>query len=319
MTDGEAARESFFTYIRHRMTGFGATSRRKGSRRQMIEHPDFLELMARRSSGMTVSASVTPTAVGPIEYHGTAEVDAECALLQNAPFTQTFMTAVSPGMVAAALNNQHYSSDEDYLRALGRALSVEYRVIVARGLLLQIDAPDLAADRSGVFSELSLAEYMRWAEMVVDTINSALEGIEPQRVRLHVCWGNMEAPHTHDVALEDILGTLYRAHVGALVISMANPRHSHEYKCFARHPLPDGMKLVAGVIDSTTNYVEHPEVVADRLERVATAVGDPTRIMAGTDCGFASLAGYTPVAPSIVWKKLSAMRAGADLAAARLF
>jgi 5-methyltetrahydropteroyltriglutamate--homocysteine methyltransferase len=212
------------------------------------------------------------------------------------------MTAVSPGMVAVALNNQHYSSDEDYLRALGRRcrLSVEYHAIVARGLLLQIDAPDLAVDRSGPFSELSLAEYMRWAEMVVDTINNALEGIEPQRVRLHVCWGNMEAPHTHDVALEDILGTLYRAHVGALVISMANPRHAHEYKCFARHPLPDGMKLVAGVIDSTTNYVEHPEVVADRLERVATAVGDPTRIMAGTDCGFASLAGYTPVAPSIV-------------------
>jgi len=129
----------------------------------------------------------------------------------------------------------------------------------------------------------------------------------------------MEAPHTHDVALENILGTLYRAHVGALVISMANPRHAHEYKCFARRPLPDGMKLVAGVIDSTTNYVEHPEVVADRLERVATAVGDPTRIMAGTDCGFSSLAGYTPVAPSIVWEKLRAMRAGANLAASHLF
>jgi len=145
-------------------------------------------------------------------------------------------------------------------------LSVEYHAIVTRGLLPQVDAPDLVADRSGTFSDLSLAEYLRRAKMVVDTINNALESIDPQHVRLHVCWGNME---------------------------VANPRHAHEYKCFARDPLPDGMKLVAGVIDSTTNYVEHPEVVADRLEPVAAAVGDPSRIIAGTDRGFASLAGYT--------------------------
>jgi 5-methyltetrahydropteroyltriglutamate--homocysteine methyltransferase len=155
-------------------------------------------------------------------------------------------------------------------------------------------------------------------ELVVASINTALEGIPPSNVRLHVCWGNYEGPHNHDVPLDDILPSIYRARVGALVVSMANPRHEHEYRCFSRQPLPDGMSLVAGVIDTTNNYVEHPEVVADRLERVAQAVGDPRRIIAGTDCGFDTSAGLGDVAPSLVWEKLRAMREGAELATARL-
>jgi 5-methyltetrahydropteroyltriglutamate--homocysteine methyltransferase len=154
--------------------------------------------------------------------------------------------------------------------------------------------------------------------LVVDSINDALTGIDRDRVRLHVCWGNYEGPHDLDVPLEEILTLLYRAHVGALVISMANARHEHEYRCFAREPLPAGMALVAGVIDTTNNYVEHPEVVADRITRVAEAVGDPHRIVAGTDCGFDTSAGIGDVAPSVVWEKLRALRAGADLATARL-
>jgi 5-methyltetrahydropteroyltriglutamate--homocysteine methyltransferase len=185
-------------------------------------------------------------------------------------------------------------------------------------LLLQVDAPDLAMERHTLFADRPLAEFLAWVDLVVAAINRSLEGLDPSRVRLHVCWGNYEGPHTYDVGLEEILPRLYQANVGALLISMANARHAHEYTCFRRHPLPAGMLLVAGVIDTTSNYVEHEEVVADRLERIAEAVGDPHRILAGTDCGFDTSAGIGDVAPSLVWEKLRALRAGADLATTRL-
>jgi 5-methyltetrahydropteroyltriglutamate--homocysteine methyltransferase len=173
-------------------------------------------------------------------------------------------------------------------------------------------------ERHTLFADEPLDVFLAWVELVVDGINSALEDIDPARVRLHVCWGNYEGPHTRDVPLGDILPLLYRANVGALVLSMANARHAHEHSCFRRHPLPDGMVLVAGVIDTTSNYVEHEEVVAERLERVAESVGDPRRVIAGTDCGFDTSAGIGDVAPSLVWEKLRALRAGADLASERL-
>ena len=316
--DGEQARESFFTYVQHRMTGFGDASQR-AMMRDLVEHPDFLELQIPRFQRIKVSLFSAAAAIAEVNYRDTSETDAECALVANAPFARTFMTAASPGIIAAAMENRHYASRDEYVRALGRALSVEYRFIVDRGLLLQIDAPDLAMERHTLFADRPLAEFVEWVDLVIDTINTALEGIDPSAVRLHVCWGNYEGPHTHDVPLDDILPSIYRAHVGAIVVSLANARHEHEYKCFARHPLPDGMSLVAGVIDTTNNYVEHPEVVADRLERIATAVGDPHRIIAGTDCGFDTSAGLGDVAPSLVWKKLEAMREGADLASERLF
>jgi 5-methyltetrahydropteroyltriglutamate--homocysteine methyltransferase len=199
------------------------------------------------------------------------------------------------------------------------ALAVEYGAIVERGLLLQIDAPDLALERHTLFAQRPLADFLAWVELVIGAINGALTGIDPGRVRLHVCWGNYEGPHSLDVPLADILPLLYEAHVGALVISMANPRHAHEYRCFERHPLPDDKLLVAGVIDTTTNYVEHPEVVADRLVRVAGAVGDARRVIAGTDCGFDTSAGIGDIAPSVVWEKLRVLRVGADLATGRLW
>jgi len=316
--DGEQARESFFTYVQHRMTGFGDASQR-AVMRDLSEHPDFLELQIPRFQRIKVNLFGAAAAIGDVAYRDTSEAEAECALVADAPFERTFMTATSPGIVAAAMENRHYGSMEEYVRVLGRALAVEYQFIVDRGLLLQIDAPDLAMERHTLFADRSLSDFLEWIALVVDTINDALTGIDPSNVRLHVCWGNYEGPHTHDVALDDILPTIYRARVGALVVSMANPRHEHEYKCFARHPLPAGMALVAGVIDTTSNYVEHPEVVADRLERVAQAVGDPRQIMAGTDCGFDTSAGLGDVAPSLVWEKLRALRAGADLAGDRLF
>lgn len=316
--DGEQARESFVTYVQHRMTGFGGTSRRP-LMRDLLDHPDFLDLALPRRERTKVDLMAAPAAIGEVAYRDTAELEAECALVAGAPFAQTFMTAASPGIVAAAMENRHYASREEYVRAVAGALRTEYRGIVDRGLLLQIDAPDLALERHTLFADRPLAEFLSWVELVVDAINSALEGIDPGAVRLHVCWGNYEGPHTLDVPFEEIQPLLYEAHVGALVVSMANARHAHEYKCFERHPLPDGMVLVAGVIDTTSNYVEHPEVVADRLARIAVAVGDPTRVIAGTDCGFDTSAGIGDVAPSLVWEKLRALRAGADRATARLF
>jgi len=253
-----------------------------------------------------------------VTYRDRSEVDAECALAAGAPFAETFMTAASPGIIAAAMENRHYDTREDYVRAVAVALRTEYQAIVGHGLLLQIDAPDLAMERHTLFADQPLPDFLAWVELVVDSINTALVGIDPDRVRLHVCWGNYEGPHTHDVPFDDILGLLYDAHVGGLVLSMANARHAHEHHCFERRPLPEHMVLVAGVIDTTSNVVEHPEAVADRIVAVARAVGDPGRVMAGTDCGFDTSAGIGDVAPTVVWEKLRALRAGADLASERL-
>jgi 5-methyltetrahydropteroyltriglutamate--homocysteine methyltransferase len=286
--------------------------------RDLREHPDFLELALPRRERMQVDLMHAPAAIDDVSYGDTAELDDECALVADAPFAETFMTAPSPGIVAAAMENRHYPSREQYLRAVADALRTEYRAIVDRGLLLQIDAPDLALERHVLFADRPLREFLSWVELVVDVLNGALDGIDPGRVRLHVCWGNYEGPHTHDVAFAEIQPLLYVARVGALVVSMANARHAHEHRCFERRPLPDRMLLVTGVIDTTSNYVEHPEVVAERLATVARSVGDPRRVIAGTDCGFDTSAGIGDVAPSVAWAKLAALRAGADLASERL-
>ncbi len=218
---------------------------------------------------MKVNLMAAPAAIGPITYPDTSELAAECDLVAGAGFAETFMTSASPGIVASAMENRYYATRDEYVRAVAAALGTEYRFIVDRGLLLQIDVPDLAMERHTLFADAPLREFLGWVELVVDAINHALAGIDPGRVRLHVCWGNYEGPHTHDVALAEILPLLYEANVGALVLSMANARHAHEHACFERHPLPEDMALVVGVIDTTSNYVEHEEVVADRIERVA--------------------------------------------------
>lgn len=313
--DGEQARESFVTYVQHRMTGFGNTGRRP-IMRDILDHPDFMELIRGRRGEVSLMAA--PAAVAEVTYRDTTEVAAECALVADAPYLETFMTAASPGIVASVMENRHFPSMTEYVQAVAAALATEYRFIVGKGLLLQIDAPDLALERHVLFADRPLADFVDWVDLVIDSLNGALAGIDPARVRLHVCWGNYEGPHTHDVALDDILGSLYRANVGALVVSMANARHAHEFKCFARRPLPEGMIIVAGVIDTTSNYVEHPEVVADRIVRIAEVVGG-SRVIAGTDCGFDTSAGIGDIAPSVVWEKLRALRAGADLATSRLY
>jgi 5-methyltetrahydropteroyltriglutamate--homocysteine methyltransferase len=269
--------------------------------------------------------SDAPQAVGEVAYLGLAEAARECDLFLRCadaaprPFVERFMTAASPGIIATTMLNAHYASHEAYVMALARALREEYALIHARGLLLQVDCPDLAMEGPRLFQDLPLERFLEVVDVHVEAINVALGDVPPDRVRLHVCWGNYDGPHTHDVPLEALLPRLYRARVGALSIEMANPRHQHEHRAFRRHPLPDGMLLLPGVIDSTTNFVEHPEVVADRLVQVAEAVGDPRRIIASVDCGFGTFAGSEMVADSVIWAKLRALRDGARLASERLF
>ena len=321
--DGEQARESFFTYVQHRMSGFGGASDRPVMR-DIVHYRSFLELKLPEFARPMVSLTTAPKAIGEVRYVDRVPLEQECAqylrILAAEPrrFTESFMTAASPGIVAAAMLNEHYPRYADYVVAVADALRTEYEYIVAQGFVLQLDCPDLAMERHTSFADRPLEDFLAFVDVNVEAINRALAAIPPERVRMHVCWGNYEAPHVFDVPLEDILPRLYRARVGALVLSMANPRHAHEHRAFARHPLPAGMLLVAGVIDTTTNYVEHPEVVADRLERAAEAVGDPRRVLAGTDCGFATAAGLGEVAEEVVWEKLRALRAGADLATRRL-
>ncbi|HYM31682.1 MAG TPA: hypothetical protein VEU47_10305, partial [Candidatus Cybelea sp.] len=258
-------------------------------------------------------------------YLGSGLIRQECqefrAVLDElgAGFVEPFLTAPSPGMIASAMRNEYYDSEDAYLAAIGKAVQDEYEAIVGEGFLLQLDCPDLALERHVSYQSRPLADFIDYVERVVATINTAIRNVPRDKVRMHVCWGNYEAPHDCDVPLESILPALLKANVGALVLPFANPRHAHEIRCLAEHPLMDDQAIAAGVIDPLTNFVEHPEVVADRIERVARAIGDPRRVLACTDCGFDTSAGMGRVAEDVVWAKFAAMKEGARLATARLF
>ncbi|HEV8441063.1 MAG TPA: methionine synthase [Methylomirabilota bacterium] len=323
INDGEQPRVGFSTYVARRLRGFGGESRRPTAR-DVAEFPDYAAMLeARRRLGPKIGNA--PQALAEVEYADLGEATAECDLflrsVQDAPRTaaELFMTAASPGVIATTMLDAFYGSHERYVTALAREMRKEYELIHRRGLLLQIDAPDLAMERTRFFQNEPIERFQQMVELHVEAINRATAGIPPDRIRLHVCWGNYDGPHIHDVPLEAILPLLYRARVGALSIELANPRHAHEHKVLKRHRPPDSMLLLPGVIDSTTSFVEHPEVVADRICQVVDAVGDRTRVIASTDCGFGTFAGTEAVAESVVWAKLRALREGADLATERLW
>jgi 5-methyltetrahydropteroyltriglutamate--homocysteine methyltransferase len=322
--NGEQQREGFFLYLRHRLSGFGGIWKR-WPRADVERYPAFKAAMEQLLSGReAVSNFAPPKAIGEIRYLDAAAVEAECTAFAAAlaahegGFVEPFFTAPSPGIVAAAVKNEHYDTEEAYLAALGRALRVEYEAIVAHGFVLQLDCPDLALERHVSYQDRPLGDFLGFVERVVATLDAALADVPRERVRMHVCWGNYEAPHDCDVPLEEILPILRQLRVGGLVLPFANPRHAHEINRLERH-LGDDQVIVAGVIDTLTNFVEHPEVVADRIERVARAVGDPRRVLAGTDCGFDTSAGMGRVAEDVVWAKLRALRDGARIASSRLF
>jgi 5-methyltetrahydropteroyltriglutamate--homocysteine methyltransferase len=323
--NGEQPRDSFFLYLRDRLTGLGGSWERP-TRADVERYPAFAKRWAEQASGENKVSNVSgvPMAIGEVTYADRQTIVDECsdleAALAESPgiFAEAFMSSPSPGIVVSALKNEYYDSLQDYLDAVGKALQVEYETIVESGFILQIDAPDLAMERHVTYKDASLGVFQEFVEMVIGVINRSLVNVPRDRVRLHVCWGNSESPHDSDVPLADILPIILNADVGGLVLPFANPRHAHEYQMFADQPLADDQVLVAGVIDTLTNFVEHPEVVSNRLEHVASVVGDPTRVLAGTDCGFDTSAGWGRVAEDVVWAKLRAMREGADLATQRL-
>jgi 5-methyltetrahydropteroyltriglutamate--homocysteine methyltransferase len=322
--NGEQQREGFFLHIRHRMSGFGGSWQRR-TRADALRYPVFRRIMEEQlASREAVSNMGPPKAIGPVRYLGREAVEAEIADFRAAladtgtHFVEPFLTAPSPGIIAGAMKNEHYPTEAAYLADLGAALREEYGAIVDSGFLLQLDCPDLALERHLSYQDQPLADFLGFVERVVATINAALVNIPREAVRLHVCWGNYEGPHDSDVPLSDILPILYQAKVGAFFLPFANPRHAHEYKLFEKMPLSGDQILIAGVIDSLTNFVEHPEAVADRLERIAEVIGDPHRVIAGTDCGFDTSAGMGRVAEDVVWAKLKSLAEGARLASHQL-
>jgi 5-methyltetrahydropteroyltriglutamate--homocysteine methyltransferase len=323
ISDGEQSRPGFSTYITRRMDGFGGESKRPVPR-DIEEFPHFASLRQKKVSRQTRIGNA-PQAVGDVVYHGAPEAKADCDRLNAAlrkvgrPLDDGFVCSVSPGIVATTMLNAHYDTQENYLFALARELSKEYRAVTDSGFVLQLDCPDLGIERARLYKNDSDAVFERAMEAHVEAINRAIEGIPATKVRLHCCWGNWEGPHTHDVPLATLLPIMYQARVGALSIEFANPRHQHEYQALRDNPLPKDMILIPGVIDTTTNFVEHPQVVANRLIEAVEVVGDRERVIAGTDCGFGTSAGTEQVARDVVWAKLNACSEGAAIASRTLW
>jgi 5-methyltetrahydropteroyltriglutamate--homocysteine methyltransferase len=318
--DGEQQRVAFQTYMAARMSGFGGESKRRVGK-DFVEHPDLVQTFTRRFVHRA-KISNAPQAIADVKYTDMGPISQEIARFKKyagTKFAETFMTAPSPGIVATTLMNAHYDSHEAYVNALAIELRKEYLAIHEAGILLQVDAPDLAMERVMNFQDETDEGFVKICEMHLAAINKACEGIPRDRWRLHICWGNWEGPHVYDIALSKVLPVFYQAKAGALSIEFANPRHQHEYAAFKQHPFPKDMILIPGVIESTSNFVEHPEVVAGRIEQAVAAVGDRERVIASTDCGFGTFAGREWVAASIVWPKLKTMREGADLASQRLW
>jgi 5-methyltetrahydropteroyltriglutamate--homocysteine methyltransferase len=321
--DGEQRRIGFQTYVPQRMSGFaGVSKRRRGI--EFEEFPELLAYLMRRFPNPTKSQQGAPEAQAQIKYHDMKPITDETVGFSRiadelGAFSERFMTAASPGIISTTMLNAHYESHDAYLDAIAREMSKEYQAIHKAGLILQIDAPDLAMDRTMMYRDLSDSEFVKRCERHVAAINKGIEGIPRDRVRLHVCYGNWEGPHIHDIPLAVILPALYTANVGALTIEFSNPRHAHEYTALKQHPLPAHMLLIPGVVETTSNFVEHPEVVARRIEEAVAAVGDRERVMASTDCGFGTFTKREWVIEPVVWLKLKAIRQGADIASARLW
>src|SRR5215470_12180373 len=318
--DGEQQRVGFQTYVPQRMSGFaGVSQRRRG--REFEEFPELVTMLTRRFPHVSKQQNA-PECQGELRYRDTAAIEREIERLKDiaaGAFSELFMTAPSPGIISSTMLNAHYATHDAYLDAIAREMKTEYQAIHKAGLILQIDAPDLAMDRTMMFRDLSDDAFVKMCERHVAAINDGLDGIPRERVRLHCCYGNWEGPHIHDIALAKILPALYEARVGALSLEFSNPRHAHEYGALRQARLPPDMILIPGVIETTSNIVEHPEVVARRIAEAVAAVGERERVIASTDCGFGTFTNREWVIEPAVWLKLRALREGADIASRRLW
>jgi 5-methyltetrahydropteroyltriglutamate--homocysteine methyltransferase len=319
VSDGEMSKISYATYIRHRLTGFEPGNVPRATPADLDDYPEYRDKIA--AMGATPKY-LRPICKGPIKVKDLQLVRVDIERLKKAMaganVAEAFLTAASPGLIAVFQPNEYYPSHQAYLEALGAAMREEYAEIVKSGLLLSIDCPDLAMGRHIKFRDADDAEFLRNAALQIEALNHALEGIPADRVRLHVCWGNYEGPHTRDIPLAKILPEVLKAKPMAFLIEGANPRHEHEWELWKTQKLPDDKVLIPGVLDTSCNFVEHPELVAQRIVRYAELVGRE-RVMAGTDCGFGTFAGFGAVHPAICWQKMRSLAEGARIASRKLW
>ena len=318
VNDGEYSKPSYATYVKDRLRGFGGAS-------QPLQYRDLVDFpgMARRVFGdpgrarRRAPACTDAVAVQDAEAARTDVANLRTAVAQVTP-QEAFLTAASPGVISLFFHNEHYPSHEAYLFAIAEAMKHEYETVARAGLVLQVDCPDLAMGRHIQFADLSLEEFRKMARLHVEALDHALAGVPPDQARMHLCWGNYEGPHHYDVPLADILDIVFAGRASAVSFEAANPRHAHEWRVFENVRVPDGKLIVPGVIDSTTNFVEHPALVAERISRYARLVGREN-VIAGTDCGFGTWVGQAAVDPDIVWAKLASLAEGARLASRELW
>ncbi len=317
VSDGEIGKIGYSTYMIERLSGFGGHVDRKPAA-DLAEHP---ALTKKLSAMMGSQDFVRASCIAPVKLVTLdplwEDIRRFKAALGKAGNPKAFMNAASPGLISAFQLNRYYPTQDAYLADLAAAMQPEYEVIVGEGFLLQLDCPDLAMSRHTGFQDLSEAEFLKVAEANVEALNAATANIPPEKMRMHICWGNYEGPHDHDIPLERVINIILKARPATILFEAANPRHEHEWKVWADAKIPDHKKLAPGLIDTCSNYVEHPELIAQRIERFAAIVGGD-RVIASTDCGFGTFAGYGKIDPDVTWKKLRSLRAGADIAGARL-
>ncbi len=318
VSDGETSKIGYATYMQERLNGFAGHNERKIAL-DLVDYPAFREKMARVTG---VQAFTRAACVAPITVKDWEPLERDIAnfraALAGKKVAEGFLNSASPGLVSAFQPNKYYKTHEAYIEAIAAAMRHEYKAIVDAGFLLQLDCPDLAMAKHTGFQDLGEAEFLKRAAFHVEAMNHALEGIPAEKVRMHICWGNYEGPHDHDIAVEKVMGIVLKAKPQAILFEAANPRHEHEWAAWRDAKIPDDKVLVPGVITSTSNYVEHPELVAQRIERYAGIVGRE-RVIAGTDCGFGTFAGFGKMDPEISYKKLAALVEGAGIASQRLW
>ncbi len=317
VSDGEIGKIGYSTYMIERLSGFGGHVDRKPAA-DLAEHP---ALVKKLSAIMGSQDFVRASCVGPVKLVTLDplwdDIRRFKAALAKTGNPDAFMNAASPGLISAFQLNRYYPTQDAYLADLSDAMRPEYKAIVGEGFLLQLDCPDLAMSRHTGFQDLSEDEFLKVAAANVEALNAATANIPPDRMRMHICWGNYEGPHDHDIALERVIDIILKARPATILFEAANPRHEHEWKVWADAEIPDDKTLAPGMIDTCSNYVEHPELIAQRIERFAAIVG-ADRVIASTDCGFGTFAGYGKIDPDVTWKKLRVLREGADIAGARL-
>lgn len=318
VSDGEMSKISYATYIKDRITGFAGDSPRNAPK-DLEEFPGFLK---RAAKGGGTPTYARPCCVSKLELKSTIPLEEDIANFKTAIAeykpVDSFMNAASPGVIALFLPNKHYNSQDEYLEALAEVMRPEYEAIVEAGFILQLDSPDIGLGRHMIFKDETEEDYVRLAEQHIEMLNYALRNIPEEKVRMHVCFGNYEGPHHHDAPMSLVLPIAMKAKPQALLFESSNPRHAHEWKTFRDADIPDNKILIPGVLDSTTNFIEHPELVAQRIETFANIVGKE-RVIAGTDCGFSTFAGFGSVDEDIVYAKLASMAEGAEIATKRLW